>query len=292
MGCKNLTLDVQYYCILSCSLLSVFGSLLIIFPYIFFPKIRNFSFKIIFFIAISDFVRSLNFTIPSYAINNQISCKLSAYILQCTIIFTIGWTTAISTTLYKIVLKSQQEFGKDTLFWSILCVITCLISLVPMINNNSGLYGTMCSYKKDTDGDLFRLALTYIPAWLGISISLYCYIKIYTHISEINLDDCRKLILQKFVMYPFSLIAVYLPLSMARLLEYFIDGCWFRTFEFFAILVLCLHGLMNSLIYIWTLNIKELIKQCRTNPRSTDFFGSINVTGSNTTNLLFSSFVD
>ena len=75
----------EYYIIASLSFLSAIGGLFVIIPYCVMVTARSYSFKIVFYISCSDFLRSILFMIPSHKIANLNICIALSYLFQITI---------------------------------------------------------------------------------------------------------------------------------------------------------------------------------------------------------------
>ena len=84
----------MYFTCLPCYILSMIGSLFIIINFILFSPLRSFSFKLVFFIALSDLIRSIANVIPILMIEGE----WYAYLCWTQAIF--GNMAGLSTTLW------------------------------------------------------------------------------------------------------------------------------------------------------------------------------------------------
>ena len=288
MVCPNdVSLESEYYATLACSLLSALGSLFIILSYILLTKSRNYCFRIVLIISLTDCIRAIIFCIPISLIKSSWLCLLTSSVLYCTIIVSIVWTTAIALTLYQLVIHSQQDFTVYTRFWIALSIIGSLAVFGPICMGDVGEIGTICTFSQSLGGDLWRLFLLYIPVWFNIILSLVCYVKIYLHICDIGIEESRKAMLRKFALYPVVSVLVFTPLTAIRVLEAFGGSCEDSVTYVVVMSIFCLHGFLDSVIYIWAVDFREAFKLefSATLPEK-----SINVVTSYTSsNLLFNS---
>ena len=86
---SNEDIEKEYYILVGFSAVSAIGSLFIIIPYYLMVAARSYSFKIVFCISCSDFIRSILFIFPSHRYPNLILCYITSYIIQVSIFITI-----------------------------------------------------------------------------------------------------------------------------------------------------------------------------------------------------------
>ena len=289
MGCNTeINVSIEYLTILICSAISIIGCLMIIFTYLFIPRLRIYSFRIVFYTAIADFLRAVCFIIPCNKLNNSIFIGIIAYLIHSSVLISIIWTVAISSTLYKIIINGVQKFEKDHTFWLIATCIVLLVNIVPIFLGNCGSVGTLCTFKDDPAGNWWRLLAFFIPMWIFILLLLVAYAKIYWHIRTFGLNDPQKAALKRLFVFPFLTIGMYLPFSLIKVVEIFIGECEYSVYYLVCIALFSLHGIFFSIGYCWSFNIKDQIKEMimekrqRKSPINSERTGSVN--------LLFNSF--
>ena len=283
----NVSLDSQYYSILSCSILSVLGCLFIILAYIILPKSRNYCFQIVLIISIADLIRSLTFLVPINLIYSTWLCFLTAALLYCTLVVSIVWTSAIAVTLYQVVIHSQQDFTTYNKYWVFLSISGSLLLVGPLYMGDIGTIGTICTFKETLVGDLWRLLLLYVPVWFNIILSLVCYFKIYRHICDIGVEESRKSMLRKFSLYPVVSVLVFTPLSAIRAFETVGAPCADSIIYVVVMCIFCLHGFFDCAIYVWAVDLRGAFRLEFADPCQEKNVDLIN--SSTSSNLLFNS---
>ena len=107
------------------SIFSLLGSIFVIGIYLSFKSLRTFSFKIVFFLSISDFVRSISFIIrPDIFFKNStvnpVICKIQAFFLSYSSLLSLFLVSLISFTIYSFVLKNENNLVKKYKNWKFL----------------------------------------------------------------------------------------------------------------------------------------------------------------------------
>ena len=244
----------------ACSILSLLGSLFIIVLYLTIKSLRIFYAKIIFFIAISELLRSICYLIPCNYITSMTLINIIALVSDSTFLISIVWSAYISITLYKLILSYQEGFKDDYKYWCYFTwVFIPIINVGPIFTNSHGVRGTICTYSFDKVGNIWRLAGMYIPVWIFIIGSLIVCCKIYHISSCFDIENEKKLMVRKLFLYPILLIIEVGPMTIGTVLVDYttiqIPGVfWLITFCLYA-----LHGFTNAVIYGFTIGLKNII---------------------------------
>jgi hypothetical protein len=283
MGC-SFNLLYEYLGILSLSFLSIIGSLIIILAYLLKPGSRIYSFRLVFYTAISDLFRSITLSIPCNELNNKFVIGLIAYLLHSSTIISCIWTTAISNTLYQIVVNSNNNFEKNHRFWVAITILVLICNIFPMSLGYYASNNTLCTYPMSPIGNILRVLLLFLPMWIFIIILLVGYAQIYCKMKKVKIGETQKHALKKLFIFPFLTIIIYIPLSMVRVLQSFVEECEYSIYYVVSIFIFSLHGFCFSLGYLWSFRVKLQFITVRMSEHLTN--NSINSIRSSSTNLL------
>lgn len=258
---NGLTLEIQYFSVLACSILSILGSAFIITFYLISSQLEVFYTKIVFYIAISDLIRAICFLVPCNQISNVFLLNFVAIINDSCFLITIIWSAYISVTLYQILLNSQENLTKHYKLWMVLtCFIVPLMNCLPIFTRSHGVSGTICTLSSDTSGEIWRILILYLPAWGFIGLSVFACLKIFLIIKTMDLGEEKQVILKKLFVYPIVLIIEIAPLTATMLLINFTGVEGIETFALTAFCIYSLHGFCNAFIFGFTVGLKKIIR--------------------------------
>lgn len=138
--------------------LSLLGSSFIVFSFVFFPRLRTFSFKLIAFLSICDFFSSLSYVIgmvghvqsgtPCHS-NPSFACFFSAHLSQFFNVATFLWVAVIGFNIYQVMVKNkgnssrtveQYEIKYHMFVWS----VSLTLMLIPSLNSAFEDTGLWC----------------------------------------------------------------------------------------------------------------------------------------------------
>lgn len=91
---------------------SITGSTLIICTYVFFKKIRNYAFKLITYLSISDIILSVGNLLSIQTINpngTQPLCKFQSFLVNLGGLASILWTSVIAWNIYAATVLGQKN---------------------------------------------------------------------------------------------------------------------------------------------------------------------------------------
>ena len=255
------SLEFQYYLTAACSILSILGSGFIIAIYLLLPNLRAFYTKLIFFIAISELLRSICSLIPCNLIHSKALINIIAIISDSTFLITIIWSAYISITLYKLIISFQKEFKNDYKYWfysTWVCVP--ILNVFPTITNSHGVSGTICTYSFDKIGKTWRLVALYIPVWVFILVSIVACYKIYSILNRFEIDEEKKMMVMKLFLYPIVLIIEVAPITISMIFSNFTPITNTSLFSLIAFCLYSIHGFSNAIIYGFTIGLKNIME--------------------------------
>ena len=262
MVSTEISLESQYLIILSCSLLSIIGSLFIISIYLYFYRFRILYTKIIFCIAISDLFRALSSIVPCNYISSWAVINLIATINSSSFLITIIWSAYISVALYQ---KIQEHEESDSNYWiHVTWISTICLSCLPMITNSHGVTGTTCTVSLEGPGKYWRLGILYIPASFLLVLSIYTSCRVYQFTRIFQLNEEKSAQIKKLFLYPIVMIIEITPLTII-MIYYSIAGTnGLDIVTTTAFSLHSLHGFCNAIIYGVTLGLENLKREFNT----------------------------
>ena len=243
--------DLQYYLFLSCASLSFFGSVYVIKSCIQRNLLNIYSFKVIFYMAINDVVRSLAISVPVHMESIfSAYCEELGYIISVTFVSNTIWAACISLTLYQVVVLKIEYYEKFQKFWLVLSYIVLpLLEGLPFITNSYGYDDGFCSLRNNIYADIWRLTIIYIPGWLLIFLVLFLFIKIRSCLKPIQKNPTRNIILERGYIYAIIIILLLIPLTVQRILQVFDDSCPSIYLSVFSYGLVALHGFFNAVVF-------------------------------------------
>lgn len=174
--------------------LSLLGSLFIICNYLMFVVLRkNFAFKLIFMIGISDLILSISNLMG--APDHGAQCYIQAILQEIGDISGILWVCAVSWTINKLTiltkLPTKQELKElYKRMHIVIFIITIIFALLPLTTSSYGPSGGWCWISMDNPIDvMWRYLLFYIPLWIAIVYMIVIYCKVYKRLREIPSDN-------------------------------------------------------------------------------------------------------
>lgn len=175
--------------------LSLLGSLFIICNYCMFDSLRkNFAFKLILMIGISDLILSIS-NLMGAPDHGGAQCYIQAILQQIGDISGILWVCSVSWTINKLTkltmlpTKSQLKSLYKKMH-IIIFTITIIFTLLPFTTSSYGPSGGWCWIKGNDPIDImWRYLLFYIPLWMAILYMIVIYIKVFKRLQEIQETD-------------------------------------------------------------------------------------------------------
>lgn len=251
-----------YYSIMCCGILSLIGCFLIVFTYAFIKPLQIYSLKLILYITISDMLRTLHFLLPPSVIYSEMACITIGITTNATSLMTMLWSLCISTSLYQVIIYSEENYEKYERYWGFVSwVFIPAITLLPLTTNSYGIIGATCSFKEDLIGNIWRLVIFFVPAWSFIIVTFFMYWKILWKIQQLGVKGESKMLVERVAMYPVIMMVVLIGLTVLRVLElYSRNSCAVFYVYIFSFSIFSLQGLLNSLIFFCTSMVKQSLK--------------------------------
>ncbi|CAI0626081.1 unnamed protein product [Linum tenue] len=160
------------------SSLSFLGSSFIVLCYLLFRDLRKFSFKLVFYLAISDMLCSF-FSIVGDP-STGFFCYAQGYSTHFFCIASFLWTTTIAFTLHRTVVRHKTDVeDMEAMFhlyvWGTSLVMTVIRS---MGNDHRHLGGAWCSSQTGRTKKAYHFITFYVPLWGAILYNGFTYFQV------------------------------------------------------------------------------------------------------------------
>ncbi|XP_031491697.1 G-protein coupled receptor 1 [Nymphaea colorata] len=157
--------------------LSFIGSSFIVLCYVLFKELRKFSFKLVFFLALSDmFCSFFNiFGDPS----KGFLCYAQGYSTHFFCLASFLWTTTIAFTLHRTVVRHKTDVEDlGPIFHLYVWGTSLVMTVVQSIGNNYGQLGTWCWTQTGQTSKVVHLMTFYAPLWGAILFNGFTYFQV------------------------------------------------------------------------------------------------------------------
>lgn len=251
---KNDTLGILSNILFYCSILSGFFCSITILLYFLLKNQRTTLFRVILFMSFADVLRSLDFLLGPYVEINKTYCKIFGFMGNFTITFNAIWSYYIVFLLYQIYNKFPKQ-AKDYLgIWCIFAFIVApIFQALPLITDSYGRNEGSCTYKRDTNGYIWR-SVQEFTLFLGIIISLGFYMRIYLKLKKLKIMILREIVFEKGMIYS---IITFTTLAILICYRYFEINKHFCDIWILALLSYCFFSLNGVFNFIALLFNKE-----------------------------------
>jgi len=251
------------------SFLSLFGASFIIWAYLKFENLRNFAFKLVFWLSISDLIFCIGkililFEISSFYNNlwgsNDALCQMQALLINYGGLASVTCTVTIAWTLYTSLIKAelQLEAKYENSLWRFAFGFPFFMTILPIFSGDYGPAGSWCWIKNSNRSLAWRFFEFYIPLWIAIIFNSYSYYKVIKFIQQEMHDNLDDRLTRRFMLYPLILVICWLPATINR-----INTLFFKASMFLNILHRLfgsLQGILNAIIYGMNSNVRSEIK--------------------------------
>ncbi|KAI0494560.1 hypothetical protein KFK09_024698 [Dendrobium nobile] len=253
--------------------LSLAGSAFIVLCYILFKELRKFSFKLVFFLALSDMFCSF-FSIVGDP-SNGLFCYAQDYSAHFFCIASFLWTTTIAFTLHRTVVKHKtdvEDFGSifHLYVWGTSFAMTVLLS----IGSNYGQSGAWCWTGAGKKEKVVHLITFYTPLWGAILYNGLTYYQVNRMLSNatrmaVGISDSsyrldsgagRKAV-NKWGYYPLILIGSWTFATINRILDFVYPEHKIFWLSLADVWFAGLMGLFNSIAYGLNSSVRRAITE-------------------------------
>lgn len=271
---------LMYFSCLPFYILSIIGSTFIIINFVSFRELRTFSFKLVFFIALSDLFRAIAMILPAYYDNdlNQYLCWIQSILGNMGGLSTILWNRSVAHSIYYVFrsrpnsvlnIATNQETNK--LFYRYLItnlILTIGLSVLPIFKNAYGIAGAWCWIQDKPGWDsIVRIISQYAVQLICFVYIIYVYWgfmrKLFESTSSISVSRANLMneTIGRLKWYPLILFVAFIPGIINRFSQIIYNDSpqFILTFIQYASISIC--GLLDAMIYSWTKPVKEKYKR-------------------------------
>ena len=253
-----------FYPIFVCGILSLFASSFIILFYLF-SKTKTYSIKLIFYIAMSEFILSTQYIIPiSYQTEINTICISLAIMFNTADISGIVWITYIAIIIYQVIVNSNENYEKYEIFWIVFAwIMVPLLNSIPIFTHSIGAVGNTCTYTQDLTGNIIRFSIFYFPAWALICVSVFCYFKVFSEIKLIDLQGEHKKLVEQLSIYPVVISVKMVFMTCLRAFSFFIQDCALVVIELIFSCIIAICGFVIGMIFLRNPSLKNCFDRKR-----------------------------
>lgn len=262
--------ELEYYCGLPASILSILGCLFVILIYIFAKPLRIYAFKLIFWLSFFDFIKFSCLIVPNFELGSRrdSACSIIGFIYYYSLYATLIWTLAIALTLYQYLILGIEHIEKFYKYWLALCFTYCTTcAAIPLFSSSYGYNLYVCEITPDTLGIIYKFGFFYCPVIIEIIVITYIYVKIYIKytLRASTFENAKELSVKRLLAYPLIMAVCLVPGIIANTLS--IWGIENDIMVICAYFIWNLHGLINAIAYAMTRPVVIYVKSVICNAR-------------------------
>ncbi|CAN6582998.1 unnamed protein product [Malus baccata var. baccata] len=157
--------------------LSFVGSGFIVLCYVLFKELRKFSFKLVFYLALSDMLCSFFSMVGDPS--RGFFCYSHGYSTHFFCVASFLWTTTIAFTLHRTVVRHKTDVeDMEAMFHLYVWGNSLVVTVVRSIGNNHSHLGTWCWSQSGRSGKALHLITFYMPLWGAILYNGFTYFQV------------------------------------------------------------------------------------------------------------------
>mmetsp|Transcript_10616 Transcript_10616/g.25966 ORF Transcript_10616/g.25966 Transcript_10616/m.25966 type:complete len:800 (-) Transcript_10616:247-2646(-) len=170
------------------SSISAVGSLGIILFYASFPDLRNFSYTLVFWMAVSELAYAASNLIGNPS-DGSAECYAQAILQSYSILAAILWNLVIAYVLKNAILFPQKMLGitKRLPYFHLYCWGAPLVlTVLPIATHSYGNSIGWCWIKGTTAGEFWRFFQFYLPLWAVMGYNIQMYMSVREALNEVR----------------------------------------------------------------------------------------------------------
>eukprot|EP00249_Psilotum_nudum_P023414 c28863_g2_i1 orf=473-1414(+) len=160
------------------SALSFTGSGFIVLCYLLFKELRKFSFRLVFYLSLSDMLCSFFNLLGNPG--KGFLCYVQGYTTQFFSVASFLWTTTIAFTLHRTVVRHKTDVEElESIFHLYVWGSSLIMTVIPSIGNDYGQAGAWCWVQSSTKPvKVLRFVTFYFPLWGAILFNGLVYLQV------------------------------------------------------------------------------------------------------------------
>ncbi|OMJ90232.1 hypothetical protein SteCoe_7430 [Stentor coeruleus] len=242
---------------------SLIGSLFVMTAFLVFKSIRSFSFRLVFFMSTADFIHSISLMLPS----SGTWCIIQAVTLNYSALSSTLWSFCIAFALYDSAVKENMHIQRwQGWFFLISYGLPLIFSIIPFAFDSYGLAKGWCWIKRSFEYELvLRTTCFYFIIWGVMIFNTIVYISVIRKLKRdygniVEYQSQSSILIKRLATYLIILVITYLPISVKRIFEIFVDKdlpFWVTCIAAFGISIT---GLANASVYGFTGPVRAAVK--------------------------------
>ncbi|KAL5728582.1 glycolytic proteins transcriptional activator gcr1 [Ranunculus cassubicifolius] len=255
------------------STLSFVGSTFIVLCYLLFKELRKFSFKLVFFLALSDMLCSF-FNIVGDP-SQGFFCFAQGYSTHFFCVASFLWTTTIAFTLHRTVVRHKTDVEDlEPMFHLYVWGTSLVVTVIRSIGNDSGHLGVWCWTETGRAGKVAHFMTFYAPLWGAILFNGFTYFQVIRMINNatrmaVGMSDRSHLsdpradmkALNRWGYYPLILIGSWAFGTINRIHDFIEPEHKIFWLSFLDVGMAALMGLFNSIAYGLNSSVRRAIHE-------------------------------
>ncbi|KAJ7958423.1 G-protein-coupled receptor 1 [Quillaja saponaria] len=253
------------------SSLSFVGSGFIVLCYVLFKELRKFSFKLVFYLALSDMLCSL-FSIVGDP-SKGFFCYAEGYSTHFFCVASFLWTTTIAFTLHRTVVKHKTDVEDlEAMFHLYVWGTSLVMTVIRSFGNDHRHLSSWCWTQTGRTGKAIHLVTFYMPLWGAILYNGYTYFQVIRMLNNatrmaVGMSDRAYQLdarpdmkaLNRWGYYPLILIGSWTFGTINRIHDFIEPGHKILWLSFLDVGTAALMGLFNSIAYGLNSSVRRAI---------------------------------
>ncbi|KAF6138788.1 hypothetical protein GIB67_025950 [Kingdonia uniflora] len=255
------------------SSLSFLGSAFIVLCYLLFQELRKFSFKLVFFLALSDMLCSF-FNIVGDP-SKGFFCYAQGYSTHFFCVASFLWTTTIAFTLHRTVVRHKTDVEDlEPMFHLYVWGTSLVLTVIRSIGNDPEHLGVWCWTQTGRAGTVVHFGTFYAPLWGAILFNGVTYFQVIRMLNNAtrmavgmserpNHSDSRADMkaLNRWGYYPLILIGSWAFATINRVHDFIEPGQKIFWLSILDVGMAALMGLFNSIAYGLNSSVRRAIHE-------------------------------
>ncbi|XP_048133087.1 G-protein coupled receptor 1 isoform X1 [Rhodamnia argentea] len=252
---------------------SLLGSGFIVLCYVLFKELRKFSFKLVFYLALSDMLCSFFNIIGDPS--KGFFCYAQGYTTHFFCVASFLWTTVIAFTLHRTVVRHKTDVEDlEAMFHLYVWGTSLVMTIIRSIGNDHGDLGAWCWSQTGRTGKAVHFITFYAPLWGAILYNGFSYFQVIRMLNNATRmavgmsdrayhSDARPDMkaLNRWGYYPLILIGSWTFGTINRIHDFTEPGHKIFWLSLLDVGTAALMGLFNSIAYGLNSSVRRAIRE-------------------------------
>uniref|UniRef100_A0A0D6R682 G-protein coupled receptors family 2 profile 2 domain-containing protein n=1 Tax=Araucaria cunninghamii TaxID=56994 RepID=A0A0D6R682_ARACU len=255
------------------SALSLAGSAFIVLCYLQFKELRKFSFKLVFYLALSDMFCSFFNILGDPA--KGFFCYAQGYSTHFFCVASFLWTTTIAFTLHRTVVRHKTDVEElGSIFHLYVWGTSLVMIIIPSIGDGYGQTGVWCWVQTTAKaGKVLQFITFYAPLWGAILFNGFTYFQVIRMLNnatrmaagmsdrQLQVDARVDKALNRWGYYPLILIGSWTFATLNRIHDFIDPRHKIFWLSFLDVGTAALMGLFNSIAYGLNASVRRTLQE-------------------------------